>query len=231
MDDTVRIFEIPEPEINVQTGLDSALSIHGQDAVITVYEPQTIPELDISAPIISSISIFGEESVVIVREPGARGATGEQGPAGYSGAGEPFFVVQSGSMYATTASIAINAFISSSLIPWSSSFNVGSTSYAWQNAYFTGSIFIISGSSTLVQINKDKIEIGDTRITSASYNFGTTEIIKRISNNQQAFVINSGSVSSSFNETGIFIVSEFDYTPEAFSGGIMKSGSSFYFGI
>jgi len=75
------------------------------------------------------IDIYGQSETVVIYEPGPRGSVGPQGPQGFSGAGEPFFVIQSGSLYATTASIAFGAYISSSLLPWSGGFDIGSLQY------------------------------------------------------------------------------------------------------
>lgn len=180
----------------------------------------------------SSLTVFNEENnVLTIYEPGPKGDKGEQGPAGFSGAGEPFFVVRSGSLYASTASIAlIGAFVSSSILPWSSSFDLGSTSYPWKTVYVTESIFIIRNGQTFVTIDKDKVQVSASLITTSSFGF-ETPVIQRITQNQQTFLIQSASVSSSINQEGVFSVGDFNYLPTPVPGAIIKSGSEFYFGI
>ena len=178
MSDKVIIFEQYEPEVQVKTSSDNALLVFCDDAVITVLEP------------------------------GPMGQKGDRGETGFSGAGEPFYVITSGSMYATSASLAINAFVSSSILPWSSSFNLGSSDYLWKNIYVSESFYIIKSGIQKVKIGNDEFQINDIPIK---------------------FI--SSSVSSSFIN-GIFIISEFNnMLPNPISGGLIKSGSNFYFGI
>lgn len=155
---------------------------------------------------ISHLSVVNEgDNVIYIYDQGKRGQTGPQGPPGYSGAGEPFFVITSGSLYATTASIAILASISSSLIPLTGSgyFNIGASNSPWNNVYLTGSIYINS-----------------------------IPVIQYMSADQQKFLITSASITASaINERGVFITSNFNFLPPPVTGGIIKSGSDFFVGI
>ena len=202
MSDKVFIYEKCDPEIQIISGEDSLLKIYGEDSVVRIYEP------------------------------GPQGRPGDQGPPGFSGAGEPFFVVQQGILYASTASIAVNAFISSSLTPWSGGFDLGTTANPWKTVYVSESIFIIKNGATLVQLrgSENTLEIGQSKITTSSFGF-EQQVITRISSNHQTFRIQSASYSSSIDATGIFSVADFQYLPEPVSGGIIKSGSNFFFGI
>jgi hypothetical protein len=160
-----------------------------------------------------TITVFSDEStqivnscgdsVVYVYEKGPKGDTGPQGPPGYSGAGEPFFVVVSGSLYATTASISLYNINSDILPTASSSFNIGNISYPWNDIYLKKSLFIIG-----------------------------KEIIKGISQDQQTFMITSASITaSSVNNYGVFSIGDFNFLPEPIPGAIIKSGSDFFLGI
>lgn len=202
---------------------------------VYVYE-ESFPEIEVVSGPDKSLRIYGEDSVVRIYEPGAQGPTGPQGPAGFSGAGEPFYVITSGSLYATTASLSILASFSSSLVPWTSSFNfttmdLGSLQQSWRNVYVSESIFIVKSGSILVQLrgSENTLEIGQSKITTSSFGFDNY-ILKRIQSNQQTFLIQSASISHSINEEGVFSVGDFNNTPTPIPGGIIKSGSDFYFG-
>lgn len=203
---------------------------------VYVYEEQ-FPEIQVVSGDDRSLRIYGEDSIVRLYEPGPQGPQGIQGPPGFSGAGEPFYVITSGSLYATTASLAIIASFSSSLLPYTSSlaettFDLGSTFQPWRKVFVSQSIGFIKSGSLLVEIKprENQIEIGQSVVSTSSFGFDTY-ILKRISNNQQQFLIQSASVSHSINEQGVFSVADFNYLPTPIPGGIIKSGSSFYFGI
>lgn len=203
---------------------------------VYVYE-ESFPEIEVVSGEDKSVRIFGEDTVLKIFEPGPQGPQGIQGPPGFSGAGEPFYVITSGSLYATTASLANLASFSSSLLPWTSSlsftsFDLGSTNQPWRNVYVSESIFIIKSGSLLVQLrgSENTLEVGQSKISTSSFGFDNY-ILKRISSNQQTFLIQSASVSNSINEQGIFAVGDFNYLPTPIPGGIIKSGSNFYLGI
>ena len=181
---------------------------------------------------INVIEIYNDQNgIVNIYDPGPKGDKGDQGAPGFSGAGEPFFVIRSGSLYASTASIAlINAFVSSSLLPWSGSFDLGSNSYPWKTVYVTESIFIIRNGQTFVTIDSDHIQVSASKITTSSFGF-EIPIIQRIKSDQQTFLIQSASISSSINNDGVFSIGDFNYLPIPIPGGIIKFGSDFYFGI
>lgn len=203
---------------------------------VYVYE-ESFPEIEVVNGPDKSLRIYGEDSVVRIYEPGAQGPIGPQGPAGFSGAGEPFYVITSGSLFGTTASLANFASFSSSILPWTSSFNfttfdLGSLQQSWRNVYVSESIFIVKSGSILVQLrgSENTLEVGQSKVSTSSFGFETI-VIKRITNNQQTFNIQSASISHSINEEGVFAVGDFDYLPTPIPGGIIKSGSDFYFGI
>ena len=168
-------------------------------------------------------------SIEIVRiyEPGPQGGRGLDGTAQipnlvvtssgqinfYSIENAPFYPIVSGSLFGTTSSFAFFGTFSSSLIPWSSSFDLGSLDNPWKNAYISNSIFV-----------------GNSLLTTSSFGF-EDYIIKRISATQQILKVSSGSVSASFNDEGIFIVSEFSKLPNSYKGGLIVSGSDFLVGI
>jgi hypothetical protein len=130
------------------------------------------------------------------------GPPGPKGERGESGLGEPFYYI-SPSLYATTSSLAFQGFLSSSLIPFSGNwFNLGSSVKQWNTLFLN-----------------DGLQLDQTKILS------------NIANNQQTFLIRSSSVSASFGLDGIFCVSEFSYLPVPKTGGIIKSGSDFFFGV
>lgn len=203
---------------------------------VYVYEEQ-FPEIEVVTGIDRSLRIYGEDSVVRIYEPGAQGPPGPQGPQGFSGAGEPFYVITSGSLYATTASLANFASFSSSLLPWTRSlsettFDLGSLFQPWRKVFVGESIGFVKSGSLFVEIkaSQNQIEIGQSIITTSSFGFDNY-IVKRITSDQQQFLIQSASVSHSINSQGVFSVGDFDYLPTPIPGGIIKSGSNFYFGI
>ena len=203
---------------------------------VYVYEEQ-FPEIEVVTGIDRSLRVYGEDSVVRIYEPGPQGPIGPQGPQGFSGAGEPFYVITSGSLYATTASLAIFSQFSSSLLPWTSSlsyntFDLGSQNHSWRGIYVSESIFIVKSGSILVQLrgSENTLEVGQSKISTSSFGFDSY-IIKRIQDNQQIFLIQSASVSHSINQDGVFSVGDFNSLPTPIPGGIVKSGSDFYFGI
>jgi len=204
---------------------------------IFVYD-EIEPELQVVAGSNSSLKIYDESKIITIYEPGPRGTKGERGErgeTGFSGAGEPFFVITSGSLFATTASLAIFAGFSSSLSPYAPNtpFDLGSTNNSWRNVYFSESIFIVKNGVNLVSIrgSENTVEIGQSRITTSSFGFSNSTVINRLSNNQQTFLIQSASVSTSFNSDGVFVLPDFQYLPTLAIGGLIKSGSNLFFGI
>lgn len=186
---------------------------------INVYEEgQTDLTIVNDSPVIEIVKIY---------EPGPQGPKGLDGTAQipnlvvtssgqinfYSIQNAPFYPIVSGSLFGTTSSFAFFGTISSSLLPWSSSFDLGSLENPWKNAYISNSLFV-----------------GNSLITTSSFGFDSY-IIQRITNNQQIFKIASGSVSASFNENGIFIIPEFTKVPISYKGGLIISGSDFLVGI
>lgn len=204
---------------------------------VYVYEEQ-FPEIQVVSGPDKALRIYGEDSVVRIYEPGAQGPVGPQGPAGFSGAGEPFYVITSGSLYASTASLAVFASFSSSLLPYTAStglstFDLGSLLQPWRKLFVSESIGFVSSGSLYIEIKssqENQIEVGQSVITTSSFGFDNY-IVKRIQSNQQTFLIQSASVSHSINEDGVFAVGDFTHTPTSVPGGIIKSGSDFYFGI
>jgi len=204
---------------------------------VYVYEEQ-FPEIEVVNGPDKSLRIYGEDSVVRIYEPGPQGPTGPQGPQGYSGAGEPFYVITSGSLYATTASLSIFGSFSSSLLPYTASnglstFDLGSLLQPWRKLFVSESIGFVKSGSLFVEIKssqQNQIEIGNSTISTSSFGFDNY-VIKRINNTQQTFLIQSASISHSINEDGVFAVGDFTHTPNSVPGGIIKSGSDFYFGI
>lgn len=187
----------------------------------------------------SSLSVYNENNVITIFEQGPKGDKGEQGPPGFSGAGEPFYVITSVSLYASTASLAILASISSSLFPWTSSlsatdFDLGSQNHTWRRLYVSESIYFIKSGSILAQIqsNPGNIQIGNTVISTSSIGFVGSPVINYLGSEQQEFKIMSGSITGSMvNRDGVFSVGDFLTLPPVVPGGIAKSGSNFYFGI
>lgn len=163
----------------------------------------------------NSIEIFNDSNTGFIKifDIGPKGDKGDRGPAGFSGAGEPFYSIVTGELYATTASIAINAFISSSIIPYTGSFDLGSNTNPWKNIFVSNSVFI-----------------GDVHITTSSFGFDNY-IIKSIATDQQEFIVKSGSVSMSFNNSGIFTIPDFQILPNAARCGMVVSGSDLFVGI
>ncbi len=182
-------------------------------------------------------------SIEIVRiyEPGPQGPKGLDGTAQipnlvvtssqqidfYLIGNAPFYPIVSGSLFGTTSSFGFFGLFSSSLLPWSSSFDLGSITNAWKNVYVTNSIIFVNGD---VEIQPFEIINGYSDITTSSFGFDDY-FIKRISPDQQIMKIQSGSLSASFNIDGVFVVPDFSELPPSVPGGIIKSGSEIFFGI
>lgn len=188
----------------------------------------------------NTIEIFNDSNCgpVKIFDPGPKGDKGDRGETGFSGAGEPFFVIVSGSLYGTTGSLAILADFSSSLIPYTGSNSMtthalGSLTRPWRNVYLSESIFIVKNGVDLVSIrgSSNTVSIGQSQISTSSFGFDDIKIINRITNNQQTFQFISSSVSSSFNEEGVFTIPDFSFLPTPYEGGLIKSGSNLFFGI
>jgi hypothetical protein len=185
-----------------------------------------------------------ETRVIEVHVPGFQGAKGEKGDrgeTGFSGAGEPFFVITSGSLYATTASIALFA-ISSSLLPFTSSgdplFTLGELERPWYRLYVSESITFVRGGIELLDLKAGSgfLSLGNTRVSTSSFGFlsGSVrhEVIHRRAADQQTLSIRSGSINAAtVNTQGVFSIGDFDYLPSVVAGAIIKSGSDFYFGV
>lgn len=197
-----------------------------------------------------------ESSVqVITVAGGLRGPTGPQGPVGLSGAGEPFYALITGSLYATSASLSIFGYISSSILPYSSSgggitsFSLGSVERPWHSLYVgTSSIHFVHNQEILASIGAidDYVAIGDSRIGTASFGFTSTIITKRSSfadidytgsltvhTDGTSDIIAASSQSTDYwkvNTRGIVVFGEFTYLPTPVPGGMIFSGSSFYIG-
>ena len=206
------------------------------ERTLTIFEDDIIVERIVDS---SGIDIVddGANRIIEIYTEGPRGQRGIRGETGYSGAGEPFYVVTSGSLYATTASLAILSSFSSSLIPSTGSYydtthDLGSINQSWRRVYVSESIFIVKSGSVLVELrgSENTLEIGQSKITTSSFGFDLP-MFRRVSSTQQTMTVLSGSVSASFNLNGIFVVSEFNSLPSPVSGGIIKSGSAFFFGI
>lgn len=187
----------------------------------------------------SGLTIFddGANRVVQVIAEGPRGPIGPQGPAGFSGAGEPFYVITSGSLYATTSSLSLMAFISSSILPWTGSngqctFDLGSVRHPWRGVYVSESIFIIKSGSVLVELkgSSNTLEIGQSSITTSSFGF-EFPLFSRRASDQQTMSIRSASVSVSFDSDGAFLIPSFDYLPTPKLGALFVSGSDLYVGL
>lgn len=129
-----------------------------------------------------------------------RGPKGDRGERGPSGNESNPFYVIDSTHFATSASLSFYSYISSSIIP-EGNFNLGSTDNNWYNIFISKSIFI----------NNNKI-------------------IESLSNTQQTLKLTSGSVSSSFNENGIFLIPEHNTLPLLAPGGIIKFNNDFYLG-
>jgi hypothetical protein len=168
--------------------------LHIFDEAIEVQTTSTTSEISV---------IDTDPRVIYIYDKGKKGDVGPQGPPGFSGAGEPFFVITSGSLYATTASIAILANISSSLLPeFNNNFDIGSENQPWRNVY------------------------------AKTFNVGSTQIISQVAPNQQKFLIVSASITASaVNDYGVFMTGNLSYLPPPVEGGIIKSGSDFFVGI
>lgn len=205
---------------------------------IIVFE-ETEPIVEIRSGQDSYTNIYDVTEVVKIFEPGLQGPKGERGERGYSGAGEPFYIITSGSLYGTTGSLAIFSTFSSSLIPQTSSngfttFNLGSISSPWNTLYVSESVVFSKGGNSQVTLvgGENRINIGYTTIETSSIGYDNVKNIQRLSSTQQTYIFRSGSVSSSFDETGILVLPEFDTLPtNAPVGGIIKSGNNIYLGI
>lgn len=206
------------------------------ERTITIFEEDIIVERVLDSSGIDIIDDSSNRIIEIITE-GPRGPQGPQGPAGYSGAGEPFYVIISGSLYATTASLALFASISSSINPWTGSngqtpFSLGTLGQPWKSVYVSESIFIVKSGSVLVELkgSANTLEVGQSKISTSSFGFDNP-LILRISSNQQTFNIISASVSTSIDQSGRFILPNFDYTPLPTLGALFVSGSNLYIGL
>ena len=204
------IFDETDPELELRSGLETTVIIHGNQ----------FPE------------------VVKIFEQGIQGPPGPRGPQGYSGAGEPFYIITSGSLFATTSSLALFGSFSSSLVPWTGSsynttFDLGNIRQPWRNVYVSESIFIVKNGANLVTLrgSENVLEVGQSQISTSSFGFDNFKTINRISSVQQTYLFASQSVSSSFNEYGVFVLPDFQYLPTVAVGGLIKSGSDLFFGI
>lgn len=205
------------------------------ERTLTIYEEDVLVERIVDS---SGIDVIddGANRVIEIFAEGPAGPVGSQGPAGFSGAGEPFYVVTSGSLYATTASLALLASVSSSIIPWTSSFgttfDVGSLFAPWRSVYVSESIFIVKSCSVLVELkgSQNTLEIGRSKIATASFGF-ENPVISRVTTGQQTMVVNSGSISASFDESGQLLVPSFEYAPIVKYGSLFVSGSDLFIGL
>ena len=205
------------------------------ERTLTIYEEDIVVERIVDS---SGVEIIddGANRVIEIFAEGPRGPVGPQGPAGFSGAGEPFYVITSGSLYATTASLALLASVSSSMIPWTSSvgttFDVGSLFAPWRSVYVSESIFIVKSGSVLVELkgSQNTLEIGQSKIATASFGF-ENPVISRVASGQQTMTVKSGSISASFDESGQLLVPSFDYTPIVKYGSLFVSGSDLFIGL
>ncbi len=179
----------------------------------------------------TDLQIINENpSIEIIRiyEQGAQGPRGEDGTAQipdlvvtssnqidfYLIQNAPFYPIISGSLFGTTASFAFFGTISSSLLPWSSSFDLGSVTSPWKNVYVSNSL-----------------HVGHTIVTTSSFGFDDY-VVKRISSEQTIFKLISGSVSSSFNDDGQFLIPKRNNLPnQIYEGSLLISGSDFFIGI
>lgn len=166
---------------------------------------------------------------------GPRGPRGDRGEVGYSGAGEPFYVVVSGSLYATTSSLATFGFFSSSLNPTSvggfTTFDLGGLNTPWRSLYVSESIFIVKQGIGLVEIrgSENAVDIGNSRITTGSFGF-ESPIISREAIGQQIMQVSSASVSMSFDDSGVFSIPSFSTLPSPVVGGLIMINNELYFG-
>lgn len=191
--------------------------------------------------------------VVSVSSPGPSGPKGDTGATGLSGAGEPFYAIVTGSLYATSASIAIFAGISSSLVPYTSSmvpgFDLGTLTSPWRSLYVsTQSIHFVSGGSVLASVGAVSgfVAIGESRIGTSSFGFSSEIITNRgsyidtrftgslsitIDGTHDAVTVSSQSMDYiTIDDKGIFIFGQFSYLPTPVPGGMIFSGSDFYLG-
>lgn len=201
---------------------------------ITIFEEDVQVERVVDSYGIDIVDDGANKIIEIIAE-GPRGPVGPQGPPGFSGAGEPFYVVTSGSLYATTASLSIFAYFSSSLNPTTvgglTTFDLGGISNPWRRLYVSESIFIVKQGVGLVEIrgSENTVEIGHSKVSTGSFGFENA-IISRTTTNQQTFQITSASVSMSFGGTGVFSVPAFGTLPSPVDGGLIMVGSDLYFG-
>ena len=178
----------------------------------------------------SEIHLINEDpsfEIIRIYEPGPQGPRGLDGTAQipnlvvtsseqinyYSVQNAPFYPIVSGSLFGSTSSFAFFGTFSSSLLPWSSSFDLGSLQNPWKNVYVSNSLFV-----------------GNSKITTSSFGFDDF-VIKRLATDQTTLILKSGSISASFSESGIFIIPDFNYLPNITRGGLIVSGSDLLVGI
>ncbi len=213
-------------------------------------------QLILSTPTDNNMIVITEQSIPQIVEVSSPGIQGPRGPAG-SGISEPFAPVISGRLYDSTASISVNASISSSWIPQTGSngllttFSLGSILAPWKSLFVASqsSIIFSDGQTNLVSMSAGLgyIQVGTSKITTSSFGFSTYEIIKNMSTYVDVIVTGSINVKSDgthspitatsqskeyfkVNESGLLILGEFTYTPTAVSGGIFYSASNWYVG-
>jgi len=197
------------------------------------------------------LSVFENSfGVVQVSSIGPSGPKGDTGQTGLSGAGEPFYAIISGSLYATTASLAILAGISSSLVPSAANgFDLGSVSAPWRSLYLgTSSLHFVANGQILstITVEPGYVVIGDVRIGSESFGFGQDIITMRgdyvdtrytgslhLTSDGTNDVITVSSQSANYltvDSKGVVVFGSFSYLPTPVTGGIIFSGSDFYIG-
>ena len=191
---------------------------------------------------------------------GAVGATGATGPTGSTGATgavgtgkSPFFVINTID-YATTSSLSLNSFVSSSLTPHTASgalfHSLGSQEFAWKTLYVgTGSINFIEGGAILSTLSAGSnfINIGSSYIYTGSFGFtdnpiiinNTSDVTIRATGSleleitdRSGLVVRSGSLEVvKTDSSGRFVLWNFTSDPGAVTGGLFFSGSNFYIGL
>lgn len=194
------------------------------------------------------VSVFETSyGVVEVTSFGPSGPRGEKGDPGFSGAGEPFYAIVTGNLYATTASIAILADISSSLVPYTG-FSLGTLVAPWNSLFVSSSISFAHSGSILATIEAEDgyVVVGNSRIGTSSFGF-STEIIRDHTSYVDILYTGSLGVSSNglvdiavfssqstdyvtVNKRGVFVLGEFSNLPTPVYGGVIFSGSDLYVG-
>lgn len=216
---------------------------------ITVGDPNfgsvTITEQPLQLSVFESS--FG---VVQVSTYGPSGPKGDTGQTGLSGAGEPFYAIISGSLYATTASLAIIGSISSSLIPSAANgFDLGSVTAPWRSLYLgTSSLHFVANNQILstITVEPGYVVIGDVRIGSESFGFGQDIITMRgnyvdmqytgslhLTSDGTNDIVTITSQSTNYvtvDSRGVMVFGSFTSLPTPITGGIIFSGSDFYIG-